>query len=169
MTEPAAHIFGGWPSGYQTMLALDSAVSASGLDPHRLELIRTRASQMNQCAFCLHMHAQAALAHGEDPTRLVQLAAWRDSSSNTDDERAALALTEALTLAADGVPGDVLDNIDEHFEASASVQLRYAVATINSWNRLAIAHPHANQLLHAMEASHGPRRSTTDPHQTEAP
>lgn len=132
-------IFRAWPAGYRAMQALETAIARSGLDPGLLELVRTRASQLNSCAFCLDMHAQAAVARGEDPLRLVQLGAWRESAGYTATERTALALTEEVTRCADGVSTETLDAAREHFTPSELAQLVYAIAVINVWNRLAVA------------------------------
>ena len=67
------------PGAYQAMLGLECHVLASGLDHALLELVRTRASQLNGCAFCLDMHTKDAIAGGETPQRLLVLSAWRDA------------------------------------------------------------------------------------------
>lgn len=132
-------IFRAWPAGYRAMQALEATTARSGLDPILLELVRTRVSQLNGCAFCLDMHARAAIAHGEEPLRLVQLATWRQSDSFTAAERAALGLTEEITQCAHGIADETLDGAREHFTQGALVRLIYVIAVINSWNRLAVA------------------------------
>jgi AhpD family alkylhydroperoxidase len=115
-------------------------VKESGLKPSLIELVRTRASQINGCAFCLHMHTRDARAHGESDERLYLLDAWRESPLYTERERAALAWTEAVTLvAATHVPDAAYDEARRHFSEGELVRLTHLVATINVWNRIAIS------------------------------
>src|SRR5674476_971823 len=94
------------PGAYQAMLGLERYIGQSGLEPPLLELVRTRASQLNGCAFCLDMHSKDAIAAGEMPQRLLVLSAWRDAPFYT--ERGALAWTEAVTeLGPSGVPDEL--------------------------------------------------------------
>jgi AhpD family alkylhydroperoxidase len=120
------------------MLALARAVHESNLEPSLHELVKVRASQINGCAYCLDMHTKVARSAGETEERLYGLAAWRDAPWYTERERAALALTEAATLVADGVPNEAVVAAAEHFEPDELVALLYAIVTINAWNRLAI-------------------------------
>lgn len=129
------------PKATQAVLAMQRYVDSSGLD-HRLgELVKIRASQLNGCAYCLDMHTRDARKLGEDQRRLDILSAWREAPSFFDDrERAALALTEAVTLVADnGVPDSVWDEVAQVFTDIEVVHLLMAISTINVWNRLAIA------------------------------
>jgi len=121
------------------MQALEAAVAESGLDAGLLELVRTRASQLNSCAFCLDIHAKVAVARGEDPLRLIQLDAWREAPHYTATERAALALTEAVTRCAGGIDDETLQAGRAHFTVTELAQLVYAITAINAWNRLVIA------------------------------
>src|SRR5665647_2759485 len=96
------------PGAYQAMLGLERCVRESALEHSLLELVRTRASQLNGCAFCLDMHSKDAIAAGETPQRLLVLSAWRDAPFYTERERAALAWTEAITqLGPSGVPDEL--------------------------------------------------------------
>jgi AhpD family alkylhydroperoxidase len=132
-------LFRPWPAGYQAMLALEAAVRDSGLDLTIFELVKTRASQVNGCAYCIDMHTKDARANGETEQRLYALSAWRETPFFTEKERAALALTEAVTLVADThVPDDVVEEAQRHFDEAELAQLIFAIATINAWNRLAI-------------------------------
>jgi AhpD family alkylhydroperoxidase len=98
-----------------------------------------RASQINGCAYCIDMHAKDARAAGETEQRLYALSAWRETSFFTARERAALALTEAITLVAEShVPESVLNDAASQFEPPDLTRLVYAVIEINAWNRLAI-------------------------------
>jgi AhpD family alkylhydroperoxidase len=128
------------PGAYQAMLGLERYVGESGLDLSLLELVRTRASQLNGCAFCLDMHGKDALAAGETPQRLLGLSAWRDAPFYTDRERAALAWTEAVThVGPSGVPEEVFRVARQQFDDRQLVALTMAIIAINGWNRLAIA------------------------------
>jgi AhpD family alkylhydroperoxidase len=129
------------PSAYQAVLAMERYVRNSGLDKPLYELIKIRASQLNGCAYCLDMHHRDARADGEDQRRLDVLSAWREAPEiYTDRERAALALTEAVTfIGEDGVSDDVWADATRHFDDAGMVQLLMAIATINVWNRLAVS------------------------------
>lgn len=125
------------PKSMQAMLAISDYVQTCGLDHVLLELVKIRASQINGCAFCLHMHTRDARKAGETEERLYLLSAWRESSYYTDRERAALAWTEALTVL-DGKP--VADAeyaaMAAQFTPEEQVQLTLAITVINSWNRI---------------------------------
>ena len=112
-----------------------------GLDPVIAELIKIRASQINGCAFCLDMHCRDARDGGEDQRRLDVLSAWREAPDLfTEQEQAALALTEAVTLISqEGVPDEVWEHAAKHFDIDGMVSLLMAIATINVWNRLAVS------------------------------
>jgi AhpD family alkylhydroperoxidase len=132
-------IYRAWPEGYKAMQAMESAIRESGLDITVFELVKTRASQINQCAYCIDMHTKDARANGESEQRLYALSAWRETPFFTERERAALALTESMTLVADThVPDDVVDEAKRHVEPADLAQQIFAITTINAWNRLAI-------------------------------
>jgi AhpD family alkylhydroperoxidase len=128
------------PDAYKAMAGLEAYVRRSKIEPGLLHLIKTRASQINGCAYCLDMHTKDARAHGETEQRLYTLAAWRETPFFTDRERAALAWTEALTnVAQTHVPDEVYQLARRHFSEAELVDLSLAVVAINGWNRLAIA------------------------------
>ncbi|HET9877101.1 MAG TPA: carboxymuconolactone decarboxylase family protein [Mycobacterium sp.] len=129
------------PHATQAVLAMEKYVRNSGLDPRLYELVKIRASQLNGCAFCLDMHNRDARKRGEDQRRLDVLAAWREAPDLfTTAERAALAFTEAVTRIGDaGVPDAVWNDLAAEFGEEEIVRLMMAVATINVWNRLAVA------------------------------
>jgi AhpD family alkylhydroperoxidase len=128
------------PALYRAHVALDRAVRESALDRRTLELVKVRASQVNGCAYCIDMHTRDALAAGETQRRLFALAAWPESPLFDDRERAALALADAVTLIADdAVPDAVYAAAAERFSTEELTALIFAIAVINSWNRLAIA------------------------------
>jgi AhpD family alkylhydroperoxidase len=128
------------PHAYQAMYGLERYVRQCGLEPSLLELVKMRASQLNQCAYCIDMHSKDARAHGETEQRLYALSAWRDTPFFTDRERAALAWAEAVTLVGEShVPDDLFEETRRHFTDEELVNLTMAVVTINGWNRLSIA------------------------------
>ncbi|WP_406159808.1 carboxymuconolactone decarboxylase family protein [Streptomyces canus] len=117
-----------------------SAARDAKVEPELLELIRIRASQINGCAFCLDMHTKDARAAGETEQRIYALNAWRETPFFTGRERAALALTEAVTLVHDGqVPDAVYAEAAEVFDETQIAALIWAATVINAYNRIAIA------------------------------
>lgn len=125
------------PEARRLMLSFEKYVHASGLDRKLIELVKIRASQINHCARCLDIHTKDAIALGESPQRLYCLTAWREAPFYSDAERAALALTEAVTLIADhGVPDAVYEDARKQFSERQFVDLLVAINAINSWNRM---------------------------------
>ncbi|MCL6453999.1 MAG: carboxymuconolactone decarboxylase family protein [Alicyclobacillus sp.] len=128
------------PGAVRAMYGLETYVRESGLEHSLLELVKTRASQINGCAYCLDMHTKDARAAGETEQRLYALPAWRETPFYTDRERAALAWTEAVTNVVDGhVPDDVYEEARNQFTEEELVNLTMAIVAINGWNRLAIS------------------------------
>ena len=128
------------PGIYGAMRALEHYLHECGLEPSLIHLVKLRASQLNGCAYCLDMHWKDLRALGETEQRLYSLDAWRECPYYTTRERAALAWTEAVTRVADGhVPDSVYDAVRTEFTDKALADLTCVVATINAWNRLAIA------------------------------
>jgi AhpD family alkylhydroperoxidase len=128
------------PGSVQAMRALETYVQQSGLERSLLHLIKTRASQINGCAFCLDMHTREAREDGETEERLYVLSAWRETADYTERERAALAWTEAVTRIAEGhVPDEVYEVALQQFTDKELADLTLAVVAINGWNRLSIA------------------------------
>jgi AhpD family alkylhydroperoxidase len=112
----------------------------SGLDHKLQELIKTRASQINGCAYCLDMHWKDAIAGGETEQRLYSLPAWKESPYYTDAERAALAYTEAVTkIPQTDVTDEVFNELSKHFDKAQIADITMAILAINSWNRLNVA------------------------------
>lgn len=121
------------------MRQLSEYVEGCGIEHALLELVKTRASQINGCAYCLDMHTKDALAGGETNQRLFTLSAWRETSFFNARERAALAWTEAVTRISKHPIEDALyDELCAHFSEREIVDLTLAVIVINGWNRLAI-------------------------------
>jgi AhpD family alkylhydroperoxidase len=128
------------PEGIRALGGLETYLRSSGLEPGLLNLIKTRASQLNGCAYCLDMHTKDARAGGETEQRLYALPAWRATPFYTDRERVALAWTEAVTLIGQGPVADTLyEEARRHFSERELVNLTLALIAINGWNRLSIA------------------------------
>lgn len=131
--------FAAAPEMIAAMTALEEAVVSSGLEHSLIELVKTRASQINGCAFCIHMHTRDARAHGESEERLYLLAAWWESSLFTAREKAALTWTDSLTLIAQTrAPDADYETLREHFDEAEAVKLTMLIGAINVWNRLAV-------------------------------
>ena len=129
-----------FPEGYRAVAGLERANHGGPIEPPLYELVKIRASQINGCGFCLNMHHRDARKGGESQQRLDVLPAWREVELFTDRERAALALTEAVTLiSVDGVPDEVWVQVRREFDERETAALIVAIATINVWNRFAIA------------------------------
>ncbi|MEV5341703.1 carboxymuconolactone decarboxylase family protein [Streptomyces sp. NPDC052676] len=128
------------PKAFRALVGFDAAARA-GLDPALVELIQIRASHLNHCAYCLHMHTGDARRAGESEERLHMVAVWREARHFfTERERAALALTEAVTLVADhGVPDEVYAEAAAHFDEEELAQVLALILAINTWNRVALA------------------------------
>ena len=128
------------PGVYAAMMGLEQYLHTCGLEQPLVHLIKLRASQINGCAYCLDMHWKDLRALGETEQRLYSLDAWRECPYYTDRERAALAWTEAVTLLTSGHVSDaVYAEVRPHFGDTDLSDLTLAIATINAWNRLAIA------------------------------
>lgn len=136
--------------GIKAMYALESAIKHSPLEPKLLHLIKLRASQLNGCAFCVHLHTKEALKDGEEPTRLYMITAWRESSLYSARERAALAWTESLTkLSETGAPDADWALVEAAFEPAERAWLSLAIGAINVWNRLQVGFraPHPTEAI----------------------
>ncbi|MEQ8827918.1 MAG: carboxymuconolactone decarboxylase family protein [Parvibaculum sp.] len=129
------------PAAYKPLIELQAYTDQCGLEPSLLELVKTRASQINGCAFCLEMHTREARAAGESEARLYLLNAWRESPLYTDRERAALEWTEAVTLVSQtGIPDAAWEAVRLEFSEKEIVDLTVAIGMINVWNRLAVSY-----------------------------
>ncbi len=129
------------PELVKKLVDLSMSVANSGhLEPGLSNLVDIRASQMNGCAFCLDMHVKEAKLHGERELRLYHVAIWRESPLFTPKERAALALTEALTqIAPSGVSDELYAEAREQFSEKELSTLIFRVIGINAWNRANVA------------------------------
>ncbi|WP_434045318.1 MULTISPECIES: carboxymuconolactone decarboxylase family protein [Sorangium] len=139
-TEERIDYAGVAPEAYRAMLGLSALVKRSALEEALKHLVLLRASQINGCAFCIDMHWKDARTAGEGEQRLYGLSAWREAPYYSERERAALEWTEAVTLVAeDQVPDRVYDAVRPHFSERELTDLTWLVATINAWNRMAVA------------------------------
>lgn len=127
------------PAVYKALVALQRA-SAEGLEPSLNELIKIRASQLNGCAYCLHMHLSDALRAEMDPVQLGMIAVWSEATHLfSEQERAVLELTEYVTRLGDGgVPDEVFDRARAVFDDVELGQVVASIVMINVWNRIAI-------------------------------
>ncbi|MGX1671869.1 carboxymuconolactone decarboxylase family protein [Streptomyces sp. NPDC055400] len=128
------------PKVFRSLIGFDAA-AREGLDPALVELIQIRASHLNHCAYCLHMHTNDARKAGESEDRLHMVAVWREARHFfSARECAALALTEAVTLVADGgVPDDVYAEAAAQFDEQELAHVLSLILTINTWNRIALS------------------------------
>ena len=130
------------PEAMQALMALSAATQKGGLSPKTMELVNLRASQVNGCSVCVDGHPRILKKLGETDERIIAVSAWRDSPYFTDAERAALALTEAVTRLADRedpVSDGVWEEAAKHYDERALAALVLTIAQINVWNRLNVA------------------------------
>ncbi|WP_201834447.1 carboxymuconolactone decarboxylase family protein [Microvirga zambiensis] len=138
------------PGALKPMIELEKSFKNSRLEHSLIELVKTRASQINGCAYCVHMHTKDARANGESEERLYLLSAWRESPLYSERERAALAWTEALTLISEThAPDEDYAELSRHFTPEEQVSLTLLIGAINTWNRIAIGF----RSIHPVEAS----------------
>lgn len=148
--------FAASPKGRDAMLGLENYVRNSGLEHSLLELVKTRASQINGCAHCLDMHTKDARAAGETEQRLYGLSAWHEAPYYTERERAALAWTEAITLISQThAPDEVYEEARKYFNEKELVDLTLAIVAINGWNRLAVGFRRVAGSYQPPSAAHG--------------
>lgn len=136
---PKLNPFAAAPAAMQAWLDFSKATLQSGLEKSLMELVKIRASQINGCAFCLHMHTAEARKQGEAEERLYLLDAWRESPLYTERERAALGWTEALTLLPEThAPDDAYQALQAQFSEQEQVALTLLIVAINGWNRIQV-------------------------------
>lgn len=127
------------PEAYKMMKELDGIIK-KGINPLYLEMIKTRSSQLNNCAYCLNMHITDAVKLGEDPQRLHVLSAWREAKNwFTEEEQVILQLTEEITLIGEhGISDEVYDKAVELFGETKLAYIIMAAISINAWNRIGV-------------------------------
>lgn len=136
------------PALYQAVIGLDrlasEAVTKAGVEEGFSHLLRLRASQINECAYCVRLHTQDALTSGESSDRIAVLAAWRETGYFTRKERAALKLVEAITLISDGqVPDPIYEQAATSLSPEEISAIEWLAVVINAWNRIAISSRHS--------------------------
>ena len=129
------------PLAYKALMGLETYLAATSISKTSKELIKIRASQINGCAFCINMHTTDARKHGETEQRIYLLNAWKEVANlYTEEERAILALTEEMTLIANGgVSDETYNKAKSLFDDNQLAQIMIAIIAINAWNRMAIA------------------------------
>lgn len=132
------------PELYQAVIGLDKlaagAAASAGMSEGFTHLLRLRASQLNQCAYCVRLHTRDALASGESVDRVSVLPAWRETGYFNAKERSSLELIEAITLISDGqVPDSVYEQAAAHLSSDEILAVEWLSVVINAWNRIAIS------------------------------
>ncbi|AUS86665.1 hypothetical protein LBYS11_10100 [Lysinibacillus sp. YS11] len=128
------------PDAMKIMTEMEKYTKKSSIERKLRELIKIRASQINGCAYCINMHTADAKKMGETEQRLYCISAWRECTFYSDAEKAALELTEHITLIPEKrVPDELYERVRKHFDEKAYVDLVILINQINSWNRISIA------------------------------
>ncbi len=136
---PRLNPFAAAPALMKSWLDFGLGLSGKGIEESLMALVKIRASQVNGCAFCLHMHTTDARKAGETEERIYLLDAWRESPLYTGRERAALAWTEALTKVSEThAPDDDYRTLAAHFSGEEQVALTLLIVAINGWNRIQV-------------------------------
>ena len=127
------------PYAYKAMMALENYTQGSQISNTLKVLIKIRASQINRCAYCIDMHTEDAIKYGESERRIFALSAWTESHLFTNEERAALQLTEELTILGNhGISEVTYQNCIDTFGEKTTAQIIMQIVVINAWNRIAI-------------------------------
>lgn len=135
------------PEFYKAASAMSASITASGLDPELAELVYLRVSQINGCAYCIHMHNTSLEAMGVSETKRSLVVAWEEAGIFSEREEAAFRWAEAVTLlVVDHVPDDVYAAARAEFSEEELAQLTAAVCIINVWNRLAVPFRYAPEI-----------------------
>jgi AhpD family alkylhydroperoxidase len=128
------------PEAYKAMMGLEAYIEKSSIGIKLVEIIKLRASQINGCAYCIEMHSEIALQHGETQNCLFSICAWKESTLFSEKERVALAITEDITLISkDGLRDETYNNAKKCFSDNEIAQIIMIIGTINVWNRIAVS------------------------------
>ena len=128
------------PNAYKAMFELEQFIGQSSLSKETQELVRLRASLINQCHFCIGMHTSAAEKLGIEKGKLEALKAWSESALFNGKEKAILAMTDHVTeLSRRHVPDDIYEPLKQYLSSSEIAQLIMLIVTINAWNRIGVA------------------------------
>ncbi len=137
--SPRSNPFTAAPEALNALVALEEATHRTSIDSSLRHLVKLRASQINGCGYCVHMHTREARQEGEDEARLHMVAVWRESSLFTERERAALLWTETLTrIERTGAPDGDYNEVRKHFDDRGLAELSLLIGVINVWNRIAV-------------------------------
>lgn len=144
MSVPRVLLGKATPQMHEALVNLERATNAlatsAGISRSLAHLLRLRASQINQCSYCVRLHTRDALAQGESADRVALVAAWRDTEYFSDKERAALSLIEAITLISEGqIPDSVYTEAAQSLGEEEIAAVEWIGITINAWNRMSIA------------------------------
>lgn len=132
--------YGILPKGFEKLVEIGNVLNEGTIDRLLMHLIKIRASQINECAFCIDMHVKEAIIDGENHLKIHHIAGWKESNLFTDKERAAFAWTESLTnLSVASTNDDIYNHVKEYFDDKEFVELTLAITLINAWNRVAIS------------------------------
>ncbi len=137
-SRDALMVFKRWPEGIEAMHALNKTFADSGLSGELLELVRVRTSLLNGCDFCIDLHRRVALDLGIPLSILSDLEDWGESGSFSPEQRAALALTDALLRPSGHIDDGLRLELAVHYTQKQITQLGFAIGAINAWNRVAI-------------------------------
>lgn len=128
------------PAAYEAMFGLEKYLAGSTVDAGLGQMIRIRASLLNDCQFCIGLHTDEAKKLGVSHEKIASLKEWESSDLFSEQEQAALAMTDAVThISANRLPDDIYQRASEHFNEDEIAQLIMLMATINAWNRMGIA------------------------------
>lgn len=129
-----------FPEAWKAMYGVETTLANTNIPLTTKELMKVRASQLNQCAFCIDMHATSALKNGETTKRLLLLDAWKETDLFSEEEKAALAVVEDITLIHQGGLSEATyQNAQKYYDEKSIAQLIMVSVVINSWNRIAIS------------------------------
>ena len=129
-----------FPEAWKAMYGVETTLANTSIPLTTKELMKVRASQLNQCAFCIDMHATSALKNGETAKRLLLLDAWKETDLFSEEEKAALAVVEDITLIHQGgLTEATYQNAQKYYDEKSIAQLIMVSVVINSWNRIAIS------------------------------
>lgn len=128
------------PEAYKAMFGLEKYLANSTIDADLQEIIRIRASLINNCRFCIQMHSKAAKELGVNEGKIAKLSNWQASELFSDKERAALNMTDVITnISAKGLPDDIYREAEKFFSEDELAQLIVLISTINTWNRIGVS------------------------------
>lgn len=129
-----------FPEAWKAMYGIENSISNLSISLTTKELVKVRASQINQCAFCIDLHSASAIKNGETAKRLLLLDAWKETNIFTIEEKAALAIVEDITyIHQGGLKNETYENAQKYYDDAAIAQLIMVSVAINAWNRIAIS------------------------------